>query len=265
VASPEYPAAAPSTRVHALLAADDPPPVAIFNPAAPSPFLFTGDHAGLTIPKSLGKMGLTDADLARHIACDIGVTAIGEQLARQMDAVFIHQIYSRLVIDCNRDPASAEAIPAVSDATAIPANVGLAAEAAAARVAAIHAPYQTALAAEIARRDAAGQPTILVALHSFTPIMAGIARPWDIGILHDGGDASFARAVLAWLAAQSGFVTGDNQPYRMDETDHSVPRHAFARRLPYVEVEFRQDHLVEPGGVALWAGRFQAALVAAQG
>ena len=249
---------------YGLLTADDPTPVVVLNPAAPSPFLLTGDHAGIAIPKSLDRLGLSDADLARHIACDIGVAAIGRLLAEQLDAVFIHQAYSRLVIDCNRDPAAPDAMPAVSDGTAIPGNIALSGDDdRATRVAAIHAPYHAAIAAEIARREALGQPTIFVALHSFTPVMAGVARPWDIGILHDGGDPTFARAVLAALAAQPGFVTGDNEPYHMDDTDHSVPRHAYPRRLPYVEVEFRQDHLAAAGGPALWADRFAHALTIA--
>ncbi|TVV74052.1 N-formylglutamate amidohydrolase [Sphingomonas solaris] len=264
MASPEYPGRqADPANGPGLLATDDPAPVAILNPAASSPFLLIGDHAGLKIPKSLDSLGVSDADLARHIACDIGVQETGTLLAGDLDACFIHQIYSRLVIDCNRDPTADDAIPARSDGADIPGNHALDAAARATRVAAIHAPYHAAIAAEISRRTAAGRPTVLVALHSFTPVMAGAARPWDIGILYDRGDARFAVAVLAHLAAQTDFVTGDNEPYRMDETDHSVPRHAWTAGLPYVEVEFRQDHLAAPGGPRLWATRFGAALRAA--
>ncbi|MET0268872.1 MAG: N-formylglutamate amidohydrolase [Sphingomonas sp.] len=233
----------------------------MLNPAASSPFLLTGDHAGVLIPASLDSLGLSDAERARHIACDIGVRELGRRLATLLDATFVHQRYSRLVIDCNRDPASPEAIPAVSDGTAIPGNRDLADADRDARIAAIHAPYHAAVADLLDAR--VGRPTVLVALHSFTPVMAGIARPWDIGILHDGGDAAFARAVLEWLDGQAGFTTGDNEPYRMDATDHSVPRHAYPRALPYVEVEFRQDHLSAPDGIARWAAVFAAALRAA--
>lgn len=259
MASPEHPGRqAPGGD---LLAAGDPSPVAMLNPGASSPFVLIGDHAGLGLPHSLDSLGLTDADLARHIACDIGVRALGERLAGMLGATFVHQHYSRLVIDCNRDPAAEDAIPAVSDGTVIPGNQGLGGAARARRVAAIHAPYHAAIANVLDAR--AGRPTVLVALHSFTPVMAGRARPWDIGILHDGGDTRFARAVLARLAANGSFTTGENEPYRMDATDHSVPLHAYPRGLPYVEVEFRQDHLSAPGGVAFWAKRFAEALAAA--
>ncbi|WP_156678386.1 N-formylglutamate amidohydrolase [Sphingomonas profundi] len=252
-----------ATAIGGLLASGDPPPVGIVNSGGRSPFLLTGDHAGVAVPRALGRLGIDEADHARHIACDIGVRALGDRLSALLDATFVHQIYSRLVIDCNRRPDAADAIPAMSDGTAIPANAMLSAADRAARVAAIHAPYQDAIAATIDARQARGQATILVALHSFTPVMAGSARPWEIGILHDGGDPSFARATLAALIAQGGFVVGDNEPYRMDGTDHSVPRHAYPRGLPYVEVEFRQDRLAAPGGVALWADRFADALLAA--
>ncbi len=240
----------------------DPAPVVMLNPHGRSPFLLLGDHAGIAIPARLGTLGLGPADLARHIACDIGVRGLGTALADQLDAVFLHQRYSRLVVDCNRDPQAPDAVPDRADGTDIPGNTGLGATERAARVAAVHAPYQDAIAAEIARR---GDPPILVSLHSFTPVMAGEVRRWDVGILHDGGEARFARAMLAVLAARGDLVVGDNEPYRMDSTDHTVPRHAYAARLAYAEIEVRQDHLADAAGQARWAGIIAAALRAAQG
>jgi len=243
-----------------LLTADDPPPVRITNPGGRSSFLLLGDHAGRVIPARLGKLGLGHADLVRHIAWDIGVAGIGRLLVERLDACFIEQRYSRLVIDCNRAPDHADAIPVESDGTAVPGNAGLAGEERAARISEIHAPYQAAIAQALARR---GGTTILVALHSFTPVLRGNARPWDIGVLHDGGDTSFASRLLDGLRAMEGIVVGDNEPYRMDDTDHTVPRHAYAERRPYVEIEMRQDHIADGTGQALWADRLARALEAA--
>ena len=246
-----------------LLTADDPAPIRIFNPAGRSPFLLTGDHAGIAFPARLADMGISPGDRARHIACDIGVRETGLLLAERLDATFIHQSYSRLVIDCNRHPGAPDAMPAMSDGTMIPANRDLSPTDAAERLRAIHTPYHAAIAAAIDRRTAGGQPTIFVALHSFTPVMAGQRRPWDVGILHDRGEPAFAKAVLAAMTGQGGYVAADNEPYHMDDTDYSVPHHAYGRGLAYVEVEFRQDHLAAPGGPALWADRFARALIAA--
>jgi predicted N-formylglutamate amidohydrolase len=236
-----------------LLAADDPPPVSIFNEAGASPFLLIGDHAGNVIPSALGTLGLPEEERVRHIAWDIGIAGLGRALASMLDAPFISQTYSRLVIDCNRAPDAADAIPAISDRTAIPANADLSAAERARRVAAIHAPYQAAIAAELARRDEAGRATTVIALHSFTPAMGGIARPWEIGVLHSDGDNRFALAVLAQLRGRAGLTVGDNEPYAMDQIDYTIPRHAFAARRPYVEIEIRQDLLAERSQQTEWA------------
>jgi predicted N-formylglutamate amidohydrolase len=247
----------------ALLGVEDPAPVIVFNPDRPSPFLLIGDHAGIAIPDALGNLGLDPADLARHIACDIGVKGLGEALAMRLDCPLIHQAYSRLVIDCNRDPLSADAIPERSDGTDIPGNRGMTSIEAESRRAEIHAPYQAAIGDEVARRTARGRPTVLISLHSFTPEMQGKTRLWHVGVLHAGGDECFARAVLSELGRETDLVVGDNEPYRMDATDHTVPRHAFAARRPYAELEIRQDLLGDHKGQRHWGEILATALLAA--
>lgn len=236
-----------------VLSAGDPPPVTLHNPAGLSRFLLIGDHAGVATPSGLGDLGLSEAERRRHIGWDIGVAGVGRALSRLLDAPFVEQTYSRLVVDCNRDPAAADAVPEVSDGTAIPANLGLTGAARAARVAAIHAPYHAAIEAVLDAR--AGRATILIALHSFTPVFGGVARPWHAGVLHDAGDTSFSLAVLAALRGEADLVVGDNDPYRMDATDHSVPRHCLLRNLPYLELEIRQDLIATPAQENDWATR----------
>jgi predicted N-formylglutamate amidohydrolase len=252
-----------AAKREALLEQADPPAVSVINPQGRSPFLLIGDHAGNLIPRRLGDLGLSETDRTRHIAWDIGVGGLGEALAARLDAVFVRQSFSRLVIDCNRDPDAAEAVPETSDDTPIPGNAGLDDAARVARVAAIHAPYQEAIAAEIARRAAVGMPTILVSLHSFTAALAGQrARPWDIGVLHDGRNDGFARRMLDGLMRTPDLVVGDNEPYRMDATDHTVPRHAFPA-LPYVELEVAQRRLGTAEEIGWWCGLLAPLLVAA--
>jgi len=237
---------------NALLTGEDPPPVLVDNPSGASPFLFLGDHAGNAVPAQLQMLGLDASELGRHIGWDIGVRSLGQMLAQSLDAVFVHQRFSRLVIDCNRTPDAADAIPETSDGSAVPGNRGLDGAARKARIAAIHAPYHAAIAAQIEERARRGQPTILVALHSFTPVMAGIARPWDAGILHDGGDTRFALALLAALRQHGDLHIGENEPYVMDGTDYTIPVHAYPRSLPYAEIEIRQDELGDAPGVKRW-------------
>jgi predicted N-formylglutamate amidohydrolase len=243
-----------------LLDQDEPAPVVAFNSGGSSPFLILGDHAGNAIPRRLGTLGLSPEDRGRHIAWDIGVRGLGELLATALNAPFLHQHYSRLVIDCNREPQSAEAIPAVSDGSRVRGNERLSDAGRAQRIAEIHAPYQERISAELAIRRQAGRPTILIALHSFTPIMAEIARPWHVGVLYSGGDTGFATTLLQALQRESGTVIGDNEPYEMDDTDHTIPRHAFANRIPYAELEIRQDLIVDAAGQQIWSALLSSAL-----
>ena len=242
-----------------LLGEGDPAPVMLFNAGGSSPFLIVGDHAGNAIPRALGDLGLTAAERMRHIAWDIGVEALGCALATALDAAFIFQPYSRLVIDCNRDPGHPDAAAARADGSLVPGNVGLTADRLAARITAVHAPYHDRIALEIARRHAARRRTIYIALHSFTPILGGHSRPWHAGILHDGEDARFAMALLAALGREKHLIVGDNEPYRMDATDYSVPHHAYPARLAYAEIEIRQDLLADAAGVSKWAKTLEAA------
>jgi predicted N-formylglutamate amidohydrolase len=238
-------------------------PYSVRNPGAASPLLLVGDHAGREIPPHLGGLGLPPGALDGHIAWDIGVAGLGARLADQLGATFIAQRYSRLVIDCNRDPARPDSICEVSDRVAIPANRGLDGAARAARVLDIFRPYHHRIAAELDARSAAGRDAALVSLHSFTPVLAGEARPWRFGVLQLGG-SPFSEAMLAQLRVALGAdVVGDNQPYAMDGTDYTVPYHAVARGLDYLELEVRQDLIGDAAGqtqvAALLAPMLQAA------
>src|SRR3978361_1511487 len=124
-----------------LLEAAEVPPVLEENAAGRSPFLLTCDHYGRLIPRALGDLGLPASELTRHIAWDIGIAGVAEQLSKHLGAHLIAQRYSRLVIDCNRPPEGASSIPLISEATAVPGNERLAREAAQARRREIFDPY----------------------------------------------------------------------------------------------------------------------------
>ncbi|WP_454718938.1 N-formylglutamate amidohydrolase [Caulobacter segnis] len=228
-----------------LLVAGDIDPVAVDNPSGSSPFLLLGDHAGRATPQRLDKLGLDDHALARHIALDIGVEGLGVRLAQRLDAAFVRQTYSRLVIDCNRALGSEGSILPVSDGTVIPGNHGLDAATRHARAAEIFTPYHDHIAATLDRR---GGATLVVSLHSFTPTLAGQARPWRYGVLHRG-DSDFSNAVLAALRSRVGKdLVGDNAPYAMDGADFTIPHHVDPRGLDYLELEVRQDLIADEGG-----------------
>jgi predicted N-formylglutamate amidohydrolase len=238
-----------------LLEAAEVPPVLEENTAGRSPFLLTCDHYGRLIPRALGELGLPASELTRHIAWDIGIAEVAEQLAKHLDAHLIAQRYSRLVIDCNRPPCVASSIPVLSEATAVPGNEGLTPVAAQARRQAIFEPYHRRIAEAIDQRLRDGVPTVLVSLHSFTPIYAGIARPWHVSTLYHR-DTRLPPLLLQLFRGEGDLVVGDNEPYAVsDETDYTIPIHGEARGLMNSGIEIRQDLIADQAGERQWAER----------
>ena len=238
-----------------LLGSQDVPPVLEDNAAGRSPFLFTCDHYGRLIPRVLGDLGLPAAELTRHIAWDPGIAGVAEALSKHLDAHLIAQRYSRLVIDCNRPPDALSSIPRISEATLIPGNEGLAREAAELRRRAVFDPYHRRIGEVIDRRLRDTVPIVLVSLHSFAPVYAGIARPWHIGTLYHR-DTRLPPLVLKLLRAEPDLVVGDNEPYAVsDETDYTIPVHGEARGLMNTGIEIRQDLIADEAGQSQWAER----------
>jgi predicted N-formylglutamate amidohydrolase len=244
-----------SLRQGLLLDPTEVPPALERNSQGSSPFLLTCDHYGRTIPAILGDLGLPESELTRHIAWDIGIAGVAEALSEQLDAHLIAQPYSRLVIDCNRPPTAPSSIPRISEVTVIPGNAALTPEAVELRRQAVFDPYHRRIAQVIDARLRDGMATVLVALHSFTPVYKGVARPWHIGTLYHR-DTRLPPLLLQHLRTEPGLVVGDNEPYAVsDETDYTIPVHGEKRGLMNTGIEIRQDQIAEAAGQKLWAER----------
>ena len=238
-----------------LLAGDEVPPVLEENADSTSPFFLTCDHHGRLIPRALGDLGVPASELTRHIAWDIGIAGVATMLAKDMGGHLIAQRYSRLVIDCNRPFTSPGSIPLISEATEIPGNGGLTSDQVDARRRAIFMPYHARIAQALDARKAKGLPTILVSLHSFTPVYAGIARPWHIGTLYHR-HTQLPSMLRDALRSEGDLVVGDNEPYAVDDTtDYTIPVHAEKRGLVNTGIEIRQDLIADPSGQQQWAER----------
>ncbi|MBU6448032.1 MAG: N-formylglutamate amidohydrolase [Rhodospirillales bacterium] len=242
-----------------LLQDGEAPVYDLLRAAAQSPFLLTADHAGRAIPRALGDLGVPGAEMDRHIAWDIGIAGVTRRLSEVLDATAILQNYSRLVIDCNRNPAWASAIPEVSEATRILGNEGLDEARKAARRAAIFDPYHGRIARLVRERAR----TVYVAMHSFTPVYLAQARPMHVAVLYNR-NPRLSKILAARLRKENGLVVGENVPYRVsDETDYGVPVHAERNGLDYLEIEIRQDLIADEAGQLEWAGRLARLLPAA--
>ena len=241
-----------------LLGEGDAPPVRVTRPDGRSDFFLTADHAGRAIPRRLGDLGLPESERCRHIAWDIGIAGVTEMLSGALDAPAVLQVYSRLVIDCNRRPEWETAIPTVSELTEIPGNIGIGADERESRRREIFQPYHDRIAELLDARRAAGRRSVVVAMHSFTPVFKRVARSIEVGILYNPNarDTRLPRIMLDLLRAEGDLTVGDNQPYAITgSSDYTVPVHGEERGLPHVEIEIRQDLIADAAGQGAWAAR----------
>lgn len=247
----------------ALFDADEP---AAFQSAAgddDSPFVLVCDHAGRRIPRALGSLGLSGADLESHIAWDLCIEGVARRLAKSLRAFLILQTYSRLVIDCNRPLSAPDSIARISAGIPIPGNQSLSPEQVELRVTGVFRPYHEQIEAELLRRERLGLPTIVVAMHSFTPVFMGTPRTWHAGVLYNR-DARLATPVLQLLRSDDTLIVGDNQPYAVhDLSDYSILQYGEQRGHPHVEVEIRQDLIAEAAAQDRWAARLASTLLQA--
>ena len=240
----------------ALLGPDDPPAFEVFNPEGAAPVVFLCDHASNRVPGALDNLGLSPAELERHIAWDIGAAAITHRLAAHFDAPAVLAGYSRLVIDCNRRLEDTQSILSRSDGTAIPGNRNLTGEDAAARAEACFEPYHRACTAVLDGMEArGGEVPPVVMMHSFTPVMNGALRPWHAGVLWDGDDGRMALPLLHALRARNGLRVGDNEPYSgTSPHGYTMPTHAARHGRANVQIEVRQDLVADEPGIERWSG-----------
>jgi predicted N-formylglutamate amidohydrolase len=237
-------------------------PVVVENPEGAGLFVIVCDHASNRIPDEYESFGFADDALATHIAWDPGALAVSRRMSVRLDAPLIWPDVSRLVIDCNRPPDASSLIVVETERGPVAANRGLSATQRSRRLADIHAPYHDAIDDCLARREAAGAPAALIAIHSFTPVYFGKGRPWQIGIVF-GNDRRLADLLIDKLAADPALTVGINLPYSpADQVYYTVERHAGPRGLPAAMIEIRNNEIDDESGQRRWVDRLTDILTA---
>lgn len=241
-----------------LLSSDDIPASEYLPPTSCPDILIVCEHAGCLIPPPLNNLGL-DAKLElakQHIAWDIGAKDVAIGLAEKLGAGLIWQNYSRLVIDCNRPPYSPYSIPAISDHIPIPGNEELSQDQVNARINEIFKPYDDLCKREMARDDI----KLVISLHSFTPIMDQITRPWNISFLYGHGEVYAQDMAMLLLAEDPSLYIGFNEPYQVDEqSDWFVIQYAEPKGVPQVLIEIRNDELGSNAQIQNWIDKLSKA------
>jgi predicted N-formylglutamate amidohydrolase len=238
-----------------------PDPVEVINIDGQSDIVLICEHASDYIPPSLENLGLPSDELERHIAWDIGARGVTRALSEKLDAPAFLGTYSRLVIDLNRPLESPTSIPVRSESTDIPGNINIENGIREVRIEKIFTPFQKAISSYLDERATGSRETRIVAIHSFTPIFFGQARPWHVGVLFDKS-RDYGESVISALGEEQGLIVDANVPYVIDRMeDYAVPIHGEDRGYDAILIEVRQDLIAEPEGQADWASRLGDALL----
>ncbi len=241
-----------------LLEPDEPPAVEVVNAESSSNVVLVCDHASNRVPRRLGTLGLKPAQLADHIAWDPGAAEVARRLSTHLDAPLVLSGYSRLVIDCNRLLSSAGSIAEQSADVSIPGNRGLNRQEKEIRIEELFQPYHGAIVKLLDNRS--NRPSLLLSIHSFTPVLNGKQRPWPIGVSYSVHDERLAKLMRTALSHDADFVVGDNEPYPIeDDIDYTIPVHGEGRGLPNAMIEIRQDGIRTAADAAAWAARLAKA------
>ncbi len=223
---------------------------------ADAPLVLTCEHASAAVPARYDALGLARAQLAEHVAWDIGAAAVAQFVAQAFGAPLVESAYSRLVIDCNRDLTDHDLIVAESHGVVVPGNRDVDAVERARRIETYHRPYHHAIDTVLAGRAAR---TILLSMHSFTPELRGERRAFDVGVLYD--DYHEVAARLAEGLEATGFTVRHNEPYSaFDGLIFSARTHGRRHGLRYVELEINNALIGDAAGVGAVGRRLVRAL-----
>jgi len=251
------------TLTRSLLSPEEPAAFEVINTDAQGELVLVCDHASNRVPTSLNQLGLTEELLSSHIGWDPGAALVARKLSFRLDAPLILSNYSRLVIDCNRWPSDPQSIPQISAGVTIPGNGDLTEREAVCRYETLFDPYHTAITKLLTKSS--NQPRYLLSIHSFTPSLAGIDRPWSIGVCYRL-NVELAKRWLEILKSEmkpgsaggsedsvEGLI-GDNKPYEIEAgCDYTIPVQGESRGIPSIMLELRQDKIQNEKSIQKWS------------
>jgi len=207
--------------------------------------LVTCEHASRAVPAPLrDRLRLVPARLQSHRGFDPGARVLARTLAARLGAPLVLGRVTRLVVDLNRSPHNR--------AVFSPVTRELAPDDRRALLASWHAPHWNVVQALIDEALGTAPYVVHLAAHSFTPMLNGKKRDFDVGLLYDPSRPRETAFVESWRAAL-GLATPWlrvrlNAPYRgaSDGLTTALRRRLPAARYAGIEVEANQALLAAP-------------------
>jgi len=204
--------------------------------------IITCEHAHNVLPD---EYSWTEHDkrhfVDEHWGYDIGAYEMANALASELKCVFVHSLYSRLLIDPNRHIVSDTLFRRNGDGQELDLNKDLTYEEEQNRIRKYFIPYYEALR-EISNKV---DFTYIISVHSFTPLYQGETRAMEIGVLYGNDSTEFALKINDGMN-EKGYKSEANKPYDGITTQGTVKALIFAKfptNRKGMTFEFRNDIL----------------------
>ncbi len=149
------------------------------------------EHAVDTIPAEFQHYFTEHAALLNsHRGIDFGAAAIARHLSQSLNCYLHSATISRLLIDYNRTLNQQGCFSEISNTFSDAQKQTL--------IESYYQPYRQHIIEQINTRIAEGYQVWHLSMHSFTPVMDGVVRQAEIGLLYDPQRASEKRLVQRW-------------------------------------------------------------------
>jgi predicted N-formylglutamate amidohydrolase len=215
--------------------------IEVINPAGCGRFVLVCEHASNFIPDEYNNLGLSKKGINSHAAWDPGAREIAVALSEILDAPLVASRASRLLFDCNRPPTAKNSIPERSEIYEVTGNIDLSKDQVSDRAIDFYFPFRNALSECLGSHSRRVGTSILVTIHTFTPVFLGRKRAVELGIVHDS-DSRMADGMLNAVGALSNMKVARNQPYGpRDGVTHTLKEHGNRRGIANVMIEIRND------------------------
>lgn len=207
----------------------------------------TCEHGGNRIPSRWAAL-FSDRgpELESHRGYDIGAAGVARKLSRALSAPLFLARTSRLLVDLNRSPGHPSLFSGLIRALP-PAEKRRILDS-------CYLPHRRDVERWIELEHAKRRRVVHLAVHSFTPVLAGVARRADIGLLYDPQRSPERRLCVRWqeeLHRVSALSVRRNYPYRgaSDGFATALRRAHPASRYLGVEIELNQRLLATDAGI----------------
>jgi predicted N-formylglutamate amidohydrolase len=209
--------------------------------------LITCEHGGNDVPPEYdaifrGQRSLLDS----HRGWDPGALDAARHMAGALVAPLIANTVSRLLVDCNRSIGNRGLFSTVTR--------GLSASEKESILERYYRPYRDHVESAVETAVIAKTRVLHLSIHTFTPVMDGVVRATDIGILYDPSrlrETRFSDSLKAYLGVSLPVMrVRRNYPYRgvADGFATHLRKRYDGDVYAGIEIEINQKHDADGGG-----------------